>query len=130
MIVVDSSVWIDHFRNTASTQADKLRTYLTHAYDAIYVPDVVLLELLRGCQAPKEFARLDAVLSEFHTIEVGGVAQCRRAAKKYAALRAKGFTTSKTVDLLIASWCIDEGVALLHDDQDFTPFVGLGLKTV
>jgi predicted nucleic acid-binding protein len=36
----------------------------------------------------------------------------------------------KTIDTLIATWCIREGVALLTGDRDFAPFVvHLGLKS-
>jgi predicted nucleic acid-binding protein len=46
-------------------------------------------------------------------------------------LRALGVTVRKPIDCLIATYCIEEGVALLHRDRDFEPFVEhLGLAAV
>jgi predicted nucleic acid-binding protein len=45
-----------------------------------------------------------------------------RAARNYRALRAKGITIRKTADVIIATFCIENGHALLHDDRDFAPF--------
>ena len=42
------------------------------------------------------------------------------AAALYRRLRAAGVTIRKTVDLWIATWCIANGVALLHQDRNFT----------
>ncbi len=45
------------------------------------------------------------------------------AAQHYRTLRAEGVTVRKTVDLIIATFCIAHEHALLHDDRDFEPFV-------
>jgi hypothetical protein len=37
----------------------------------------------------------------------------------------------KTIDCLIATWCIEHGVPLLFSDRDFQPFVEhLGLQAL
>lgn len=47
----------------------------------------------------------------------------------YRTLRARGVTIRKTIDTLIATYCIENDVALLHADRDFDPFVEhLGLR--
>jgi predicted nucleic acid-binding protein len=38
-------------------------------------------------------------------------------------LRTKGITIRKTIDTLIATRCIEDGLALLFSDRDFAPFV-------
>ena len=44
-------------------------------------------------------------------------------------LRALGRTLHISNDVLIATWCIAEGVPLLADDRDFEPFARhLGLQ--
>lgn len=54
----------------------------------------------------------------------------REAAGHYRLLRLKGSTIRKTVDLIIATFCLARDYTLLHDDRDFDPMVAhLGLKT-
>ncbi len=51
-----------------------------------------------------------------------------RAAQNYRALRAKGITPRKTIDIIIGTHCIVHGVPLLHADRDFDVLEGeLGL---
>ena len=49
----------------------------------------------------------------------------------YRAMRKKGITVRKTIDVLIGTYCIENDVSLLHDDQDFVPMEQhLGLQVV
>lgn len=50
-----------------------------------------------------------------------------RAAAHYRTLRAGGITVRKTIDVIIATYCIEHGHQLLHDDRDFEHFRPLGL---
>ena len=51
------------------------------------------------------------------------------ASDNYRVLRAKGITIRKTIDTLIATRCIEDGMTLLHADRDFAPFAKhLGLR--
>jgi len=51
--------------------------------------------------------------------------------KNYRALKERGISVWKTIDTLIATRCIEDGLPLLHSDRDFEPFVEhLGLKSV
>ena len=46
------------------------------------------------------------------------------------ALRERGVTIRKTIDMLIATRCIESDYALLYSDRDFDPFVEhLGLSS-
>jgi len=52
-------------------------------------------------------------------------------AENYRTLRKKGITVRKTIDVIIATNCIEQGFSLLHSDRDFEAFVAyLGLKTL
>ncbi len=44
-----------------------------------------------------------------------------RAARNYRKLRDLGITVRKTADIIIGTFCIEHGHALLHDDRDFEP---------
>ncbi len=47
----------------------------------------------------------------------------------YRILRSRGATVRKTIDTIIATRCIDDGLTLLHADRDILPFVEhFGLK--
>ncbi|MBW2706219.1 MAG: hypothetical protein JRD84_07905 [Deltaproteobacteria bacterium] len=46
-------------------------------------------------------------------------------------LRKKGVTVRKTMDVIIGTYCILEGLPLLHDDRDFDPMAAhLSLKVL
>jgi hypothetical protein len=44
-------------------------------------------------------------------------------------LRKKGVTIRKTIDVLIATFCLEHGFELLHNDKDYDPMEAiLGLQ--
>jgi predicted nucleic acid-binding protein len=55
--------------------------------------------------------------------EVLGVENALRSAERYRLLRKRGITIRKTVDVIIATFCIVENHMLLFSDKDFVPFV-------
>ena len=44
-----------------------------------------------------------------------------KAAQNFRKLRKHGITIRKTIDVLIATYCIEYGFELLHNDRDFDP---------
>jgi predicted nucleic acid-binding protein len=55
----------------------------------------------------------------------------REAARNFRLLRSHGRTIRKTVDMIIATYCIIHGYALLQSDRDCGPIAQhLGLKLV
>jgi predicted nucleic acid-binding protein len=64
-------------------------------------------------------------------VHLGGVGIAVKAAQNFRRLRARGVSVRKTIDAVIATYCIENRLALLHSDRDFDPFVNhLGLQTV
>lgn len=54
-----------------------------------------------------------------------------KAATNYRRLRERGVTVRKTIDTIIATFCIEYGHQLLHQDRDFFYFEKhLGLRVV
>ena len=52
-----------------------------------------------------------------------------KAAENFRKLRKNGITIRKTIDVLIATFCIENGFELIHDDRDFDQMERmLGLK--
>jgi predicted nucleic acid-binding protein len=63
-------------------------------------------------------------------VELGGKEIAVQAAKNLRILRAKGVTIRQTIDTIIATRCISDGLSLLYRDKDFDPFVRyLGLRS-
>lgn len=120
MIFVDSSVWIAYFNGIDSAQTNALDTALDTS--RIVVGDVVLTEVLQGFRADADFRRARALLLNLDVRAVLNPERALLAADHYRLLRNKGITVRKTMDTLIATFCIEEGLPLLHDDKDFLPF--------
>ena len=120
MIFVDSSVWIDLFKNIQNPRTDKL---LNTTAREIIVGDLVLYELLRGARDDLHARRIQQKLDAFQLRSIASPQLAVRAATGYRALRALGITVRKDVDMLIGTWCIENNVPLLHNDRDFRPMV-------
>ena len=129
MIMVDSSVWIDFFRGTATLQTDKLDSLLGN--QPLAVGDLILAEVLQGFRGDRDFNQAKKLLTSLTVVEVGGQGIAIQAAKNHRLLHSLGLTIRKTVDTMIATRCIESGYALLHCDRDFDPFsLHLGLHSV
>jgi predicted nucleic acid-binding protein len=129
MIVVDTSVWIAHIRNTDSVAVRALRAFTDP--DRVLVGDIVLLEVLRGARDDLHARRIERELRKFVIAPMLDPAIAVIAAQCYRSLRAVGITIHKTADLIIASYCLHHNHQLLHVDRDFEPFERhLGLEVV
>ena len=128
MIVVDSSVWIAHLRNDDTATVRKLRTL--QEPDQILIGDLILLEVLQGARSERHAAFIERQLRQFATASMLSPALAPRIARNYRHLRDRGVTLRKTIDMIIATFCIEGGHRLLHADRDFDPMVAhLGLRT-
>ena len=129
MILVDSSVWIDHL-NDAATEAVRRLRKLTPARPLL-VGDLILCEVLQRLRSEREARLVERALRRFTTVSLLDLDLAIKAAANYRSLRAKGITIRKTVDLIIGAFCIERGHVLLHDDRDFEPMVRfLGLRVI
>jgi predicted nucleic acid-binding protein len=127
MIFVDSSVWIDYFRGASTAQAELLDSLL--GTEPLLIGDLVLAEVLQGFQSDRDFNRARQLLTSFQTINVVDAEVAIQAARHFRMLRNRGVTVRKTIDTLIATRCIMNGLVLLHSDRDFDPFENhLGLR--
>lgn len=128
MILVDSSVWIDYFRGTATPQAEKLDLLLGN--EPIATGDLILTEVLQGFVSDRDFNQARKLMTTLVIVDLAGQTMAIQAAKNFRALRALGVTVRKTIDTVIATRCIESGLPLLYSDRDFDPFVEhLGLRS-
>jgi predicted nucleic acid-binding protein len=112
----DSSVLIDHLRGNLSAQVIELRRRLGE--QEIVIGDLVLMEVLQGIRDPRALRATNEILSSFPCFDLGGTHRARRAALAYRRLRQEGLTPRSSIDVLIANFCIDQGLELLSSDRD------------
>ena len=129
MIVVDSSVWIDFLNGRKAPHVERLTATLGD--DEIIVGDLTLCEVLQGLECDQAAGEVEALLRRFEIAPMVCDANAVAAARNFRALRRRGITVRKTIDMLIGTWCIERRIALLHNDGDFRPMVRhLGLIEV
>lgn len=129
MILVDSSVWIAHLRGQATAATAKLEAAAVR--EPLLVGDLILLEILQGARDEVHAARIERALRQYAVVSLLDDELAPRAAHNYRQLRNLGITIRKTADIIIGTYCIERGHALLHDDRDFAPLgEHLGLKVV
>ena len=121
MIVVDSSVWIDRLNGGTTAAVKKLDRALQT--EIVGVGDIVLLEVLQGARDDLHARRLQRVMEPYHPLEMMNSKIAIQSAANFRFLRSKGTTIRKTPDLIIGTYCIENGHALLHNDRDFLPMV-------
>jgi predicted nucleic acid-binding protein len=93
--------------------------------------DLILCEVVQGFREDWKFERVASELRLLPILDSGGADMAIASARNYRVLRAKGITVRKTIDCLIATFCIEQGHVLLHRDRDFDPFeVHLGLRVI
>ena len=85
----------------------------------------------KGCRKDAEFKQAKQLLLSLAVFNMLGVKNALQSAEYFRTLRKKGITIRKTADVIIATFCIEEGHALLFSDKDFIPFVErFGLREV
>lgn len=120
MIFVDSSVWIDYFNGNQTPETEKLDSIL--GASPICIGDIVLTEVLQGFRNDKDFNTAKELLSSLAIVNALNTNIALKSADNFRALRKKGITIRKTIDVIIATYCIENSVPLLHSGKDFIPF--------
>jgi len=118
LIVADSSVWIELFRDTGHAAAKTLeRLVLTNADLAI--TEVIVMELLAGSSSGGPSQSLRSRLLAYPVLPLNGLADYEEAATISRACRDGGRSLRGITDCLIAVPVIHAGASLLHNDADF-----------
>ncbi len=128
MILVDSSVWIDLLNNVATGPVRRLQELIPTT--RLLIGDLILCEVLQGLRTEAQAKLVGRSLGRFQAVSLLDPELAVRAATNYRFLRRRGVTIRKTIDLVIGTFCIERGHALLHNDRDFAPMERLlGLRT-
>ena len=121
MIMVDSSVWIDFFNGVENVETNKLDEML--GLEEIATGDLIITEVLQGFRSDKDFKVAKNILTSLTVFEMLGEKLAIKSASNFRKLRKKGITIRKTVDVIIATYCIENKIPLLFTDKDFILFV-------
>jgi predicted nucleic acid-binding protein len=116
--VVDTSVWIDFLNGRQEPHVEELARMID-ADDGIALTDVILTEVLQGIRDEAQVSLVDERLCAFDVLRLESLDDFRRGAELYRSARRSGVTIRRTVDCLIASVCIRDGLPILHNDADF-----------
>ena len=128
MIVVDTSAWIEFLNGTGHT----IISDLEHALDneLICLGDLIYCEVLQGIKSKKELNKVKSLFGTLHKDAVGGFDICERASENYKYLRSLGVTVRRTIDIIIGTFCLENGHEIIHNDRDFASMEEhLGLRS-
>jgi hypothetical protein len=129
MIVVDSSVWIDYFSGRITKQTNFLDSLLGR--EPIVIGDLILTEVLQGFREERDFNKAKGLLDCLLFRPMLGKELAVKSTENYRHLRKRGITVAKTIDVIIATFCVENNLPLLHNDKDFEPMVRhLKLETI
>ena len=128
MIMVDTSAWIEYFRGGLPRIVSKVDLCLER--DLVGVGDLVYCEVMQGIRSPRERTEVSSLLLSLPQFDMVGFSMAEQSASNYRLLRSKGVTIRKTIDVLIGTFCAENGLKLIHHDSDFdlmAPHIGLDI---
>jgi hypothetical protein len=116
VVLVDTSIWIDIFRDKSGQRRAALRAGLGD--EGVVLTRFNQLELLQGCRDEREWELLSSYLDTQDYLEPGP-GLWPDAARIYFDLRRTGRTVRSPIDCCIAQLALDYDILLLHRDGDF-----------
>jgi predicted nucleic acid-binding protein len=127
MIIADTSAWIDYFNGIDAKHTNVLDRELSR--NRIGTGDLILAELLQGFRSEKDYQEAKSLMESLDYFDLVGKEIALLAGQNFRLLRREGITVRKTIDVLIATFCIVNDFELIHNDRDFEPFEEkLGLR--
>ena len=127
MIVADTSAWIDYIRGINAPHTNLLDYELE--YNRVITGDLIITEFLQGFRSEKDYQAAKEIMESLEYHDFVGKEIALQSAQNFRKLQRSGLTVRKTIDVIIATFCIENGFELLHNDRDFDPMEDLlGLK--
>lgn len=115
MVVIDSSAWVEFFRNTGSPTCSEVDRLLDSEFA---ICDAIRMEVLAGARDTQHLVALRGALAAATQLPTTA-AHYDQAAEMYRTCRRNGVTVRKMLDCLIASVAMSADVPVLHADRDF-----------
>ena len=127
MVIVDTSAWIEYFRNGVPKIIDAVDNCLDKNH--VGIGDLIYCEVMQGIRKQWERDQVSSLLLSLPRFTMVGFQIAEKSAFNYRLLRSQGVTVRKTIDVLIATFCIENDFQLVHNDSDFDLMVDpLGLE--
>ena len=119
-MMVDTSAWVEYIRATGSFCDLRLQQTLMRG-DAVFVPAVVLQEVLQGARSPSHYMALQSELEQVPVFDPLDVHELhRQAGLLYARCRWQGVTVRSPMDCVVAACALEADMPLLARDSDFS----------
>lgn len=120
MVLVDTSVFITYLKGQETRETNALESVMNQGIP-FGITSIIYQELLQGVRTETEFTLLKEYLDTQRFFELlQGRESYAAAALMFFRCQKKGITLRKSADLLIAQVAIENGLAILHADKDFT----------
>ena len=129
MIIADTSAWIDYVNGVDAPHTNLLDYELDK--QRIITGDIIITEFLQGFRSDKDYKKAKELMDSLEYRDFLGKEVAMLAAQNFRKLRKKGITRRKTIDIIIATFCIKNGYELIHNDHGFDAienFLGLKVK--
>lgn len=117
-VLVDSTVWIDFFKNRPSPKTVLLEQLILNRED-ICICGFILTEVLQGIRDEKQYVTTKLQFSQLLYLEEDR-STFELAATLYRELRKRGITLRNSIDCLIAGLVLQQGVYFLESDRDYS----------
>ena len=116
MLLIDTSVWINVFRDRSGQVRQQLEVLI--AGRDVLLTRFTQLELLQGSLNEQEWTLLSGYLETQDYAELK-ISSWQAAARIYYDLRRRGLTVRSPIDCCIAQAALENDLLLVHDDRDF-----------
>jgi predicted nucleic acid-binding protein len=117
-VVVDTSIWIDFFKNVDTPKVDRFDELIKARAD-ICICGFILQEVLQGTRTDHQYQSIKAHFGNLIYLDHSR-GTFERAASMYRDLRRTGNTIRSPIDCLIAALAIEFDAYILERDRDYT----------
>ena len=114
-VIVDTSIWIAYFKDTDPALTEKIDGLLT--FSDIYVPKVVIAELIQGAKTEKEISVIEDFVEAFDVIDQTENTWLK-AGRLSFSMKRKGITVH-IVDCYIAVIANENNCKIMTLDEHF-----------
>lgn len=114
-VLIDTSVWIDYFKGRDNSFSERVDEILT--YSDIFVPKVVIAELMQGAVSEKEISVIEEFIGAFNVIDQKEDTW-PKAGRLSFSMKRKGITVN-LVDCYIAVLANENSCAIFSLDEHF-----------
>jgi predicted nucleic acid-binding protein len=116
MLLIDTSVWINVFRDRSGQVRQQLDALIANR--EVLLTRFTQLELLQGSLNDREWTLLSTYLEAQDYVELTSHSWLADA-RIYYDLRRQGLTVRSPIDCCIAQAAIENDLLLIHNDRDF-----------